>query len=144
MASVAYSQETGDTTVLQNLLDARDPTDPDVIAFRNTIEGQPLPPVTSTAPAEPTLPPARQTYAAPLANIRQRLIRHRRTSCTSARRQHEPWRQSTSPFRLERRSRLRPMASSKSPPFADVGEKPSSSATQTVRPQALLTSTRST
>lgn len=66
---VAYSQETGDTTVLQNLLDARDPTDPDVIAFRNTIEGQPLPPVTPAAPAEPTLPPARQTYAAPLANI---------------------------------------------------------------------------
>ena len=66
---VAYSQETGDTTVLQNLLDARDPTDPDVVAFRTTIEGQPLAPVAPAAPAAPTLPPARQTYAAPLANI---------------------------------------------------------------------------
>lgn len=66
---VAYSQETGDTTVLQNLLDARDPNDPDVIAFRTAIEGQPLPPVDAPAPAAPTLPPERQTYVAPVANI---------------------------------------------------------------------------
>lgn len=62
---VAYAQETGDTTVLQNLLDARDPNDPDVIAFNTAIEGQPLPPV-EAAPA-PTH--TRQTYAAPVANM---------------------------------------------------------------------------
>lgn len=70
---VAYAQETGDTTVLQNLLDARDPTDPDVIAFNNTIEGQPLPPVTTAAPAPAPAAsapaPTRQTYSAPVANM---------------------------------------------------------------------------
>lgn len=65
---VAYAQETGDTTVLQNLLDARDPNDPDVIAFHTNIEGQPLPPVEAPA-ATPAPAPTRQTYAAPLANI---------------------------------------------------------------------------
>ncbi|WP_242076579.1 M23 family metallopeptidase [Brevundimonas diminuta] len=68
---VAYSQETGDTSVLQNLLDERDPTDPEVVAFKNTIEGQPLPPV--AAPAAPSEAPAptatRQSYAAPVANM---------------------------------------------------------------------------
>lgn len=68
---VAYSQETGDTAVLQNLLDERDPTDPEVIAFNNTIEGKPLPPVASpVAPPEAPKPSAtKQSYAAPLANI---------------------------------------------------------------------------
>jgi murein DD-endopeptidase len=69
---VAYSQETGDTTVLQSLLDARDPTDPDVIAFRTTIEGSPLPPVLEGAPTPEvaaTAASTRQTYTAPLANI---------------------------------------------------------------------------
>lgn len=65
---VAYAQETGDTTVLQNLLDARDPNDPDVIAFNTEIEGSPLPPVEAPA-AAPAPAPTRQTYAAPLANI---------------------------------------------------------------------------
>lgn len=66
---VAYAQETGDTTVLQNLLDARDPNDPDVIAFNTTIEGSPLPPVTAAKRDAPALSPARQTYAAPLPDI---------------------------------------------------------------------------
>lgn len=70
---VAYSQETGDTSVLQNLLDARDPNDPDVVAFNNTIEGSPLPPVAEAAPAPeasvPAAPATAQTYTAPLANI---------------------------------------------------------------------------
>ncbi len=68
---VAYAQETGDTTVLQNLLDARDPNDPDVVAFNTTIEGQPLPPVETPTPAAPAAAPAptRQIYAAPLADM---------------------------------------------------------------------------
>ena len=68
---VAYAQETGDTTVLQNLLDARDPNDPDVVAFNTTIKGQPLPPVETPTPAAPAAAPAptRQTYAAPLADM---------------------------------------------------------------------------